>query len=241
MKEQEFLEKLRTLKETAVLQGGYVEEAQIGESFPGLDEKQKALLSAYFKENHIGIGKALPEEELLSPEEGELFRIYMDELEEMEEIDESLKRVLVMNALAGDRTAREKLTGSYLRSVVDMARLYTGQGVELGDLIGEGNVALTAAMSMLESIETPDDCDAMVSRSVMNAMEELIRAENEETEAFERSMLLVMRVMGKAKELSEELRRKVSVAELLDEGDMSEEELRHALRLSKDLQEYIAL
>ena len=241
MKEQEFLEKLRTLKEQAVLQGGYVEEAQIEESFPGLDEKQKALLSTYFKENHIGIGEALPEEELLSPEEGELFRIYMDELAAMEEIDESLKRVLVMNALAGDRTARERLTGSYLRSVVDMARLYTGQGVELGDLVGEGNVALAAAMSMLESIETPDDCDAMVSRSVMNAMEELIRAENEETEAFERSMLLVMRVMGKAKELSEELRRKVSVAELLDEGDMSEEELRHALRLSKDLQEYIAL
>ena len=83
MKEQEFLEKLRTLKEQAVLQGGFIGEAQIEESFPGLDEKQKGLLSTYFKENHIGIGEALPEEELLSPEEGEVFRIYMDELEEL--------------------------------------------------------------------------------------------------------------------------------------------------------------
>ncbi|MBR5421263.1 MAG: hypothetical protein IK115_08970 [Lachnospiraceae bacterium] len=241
MDEKSFIRDITALKETAVLQGGVLSEEQVEEVFPALTKEQKDVLMKYFHENHIGIGEALPDEEILDPEENDHIRIYREELESLVQPDEDMKRVLVINALNGDITAREKLTQAYLGNVLDIARLYTGQGAELADLIGEGNLALAAAMNMLGSIEGPEDCDALVSRTVMNAMEELIAAENAETEAFQRSMLLVMKAVKAAKELSEEMRRKVSVAEVLAETEMSEDELKHAISLSPDLLEYIAL
>ena len=151
-----------------------------------------------------------------------------------------MRRVLIMNALNGDKDARERVMKAYLRTVVDIAKLYTGQGVELFDLIGEGNVAVTMAISMLESIEKPEDCDEMVSRSVMNAMEEAIGQENDEIEALQRMVEAVGKVLKKAKPLSDALRRKVTIEELCAESELTEEEIRDAIRFSSDLREYIS-
>ncbi len=236
----DFLEKIRDLKETAVYRGGYLEEADIEEAFPKADKKLLETIHAYFKENHIGIGEPLEEGEYLSEKESGHLKFYMEELEELEEVDDSMKRVLTMNAMNGDNSARERLTKAYLPNIVDIARLYTGQGVEIGDLIGEGNVALAFAMDGIGSLEKPEECDEMVARAAMNAMEELIGRENEETEALQKLLDKIRRVGDKAKAMSGELGRKVSVAELADTG-LTEEEIREAARLSDGLLEYIAL
>ena len=237
--EAEFIQNIAALKETGILQGGYLTEEQIEEAFPALTAEQKSLLLDYFTENKIGIGEALPDAEIMDGEQQSHFHLHLEELDEIEPIDDSMRRVLVMNALNGDNDARVKLTDSYLRTVVDIAKLYTGQGVDLVDLIGEGNVALSMAMSMLDSIEKPEDCDEMVSRSVMNAMEEVIGQENDQVEALQEMVEIVGKVLNKAKPLSTELRRKVTIAELVEEGELTEDEIRDALRFSGDLREYI--
>ena len=152
-----------------------------------------------------------------------------------------MKRVLIMSAMNGDNVAREKLTASYLKSIADLARLYSGQGVDISDLIGEGNVALAAAMNMLGSIEDPSECDTLVTRTAMNAMEELVGVEKEETEALEHTMARIMNVLNKAREMNEELNRKISSAELCAEMDIEEEELNRLMLLSKDIADYVAL
>ncbi len=243
LNEQDFIQNISALKETGIMQGGYLTEAQIEEVFPALTQEQRTLLLGYFKENKIGIGEALPEEEIMDREQQSHFHLYLEELEELEEletVDADLRRVLIMNALNGDKTALERLTNSYLRTVVDIAKLYTGQGVELNDLIGEGNVALSMAMAMLDSIEKPEDCDEMVSRSIMNAMEELIGEENDQLEALQEMVEIIGKVLNVAKPLSEELRRKVSIGELLQESELTEDEIKDAIRFSGDLREYIA-
>ena len=238
--EQEFIKNITELKETGIMQGGYLSEEQIEEVFPALTQEQRSLLLDFFKENHIGIGEALPDEELLDGEEESRFlQMYLDDLEEVELIDNDMKRVLIMNALNGDTAAKERLTNCYLRNVVDIAKLYTNQGVGLADLIGEGNVALSLAMAALGSIEKPEDCDEMVSRSIMNAMEEAIGQENDQLEALQEMVEIVGKVLEKAKPLSTELRRKISIPELLGEGELTEDMIRDALRFSSDLREYI--
>ncbi|MCR5210453.1 MAG: hypothetical protein K6C99_09615 [Lachnospiraceae bacterium] len=239
--QQEFIEKISELKDTAILQGGQISEAQIEETFPDLTQDQKNLLLDYFKQNNIGIGEPLKDEEYLDADEGKIIKMYLDELEELEEVDDSLKRVLVIGALNGDNEAKERLTNSYLKAVVDVAKLYTGQGVEVGDLIGEGNVALANAMSLLQSIEKPEDCDEMVMRTVMNAMEEMINAENAEVDVNRKVLKLVMEIIGKAKELSEELRRKCTVEELAEEGGFSPEDIMEAVRVSANCGDYIEI
>ncbi len=238
--EQEFIQKISELKETGILQGGYLTEEQIEEVFPALTQEQRSLLLDYFKENKIGIGEALPDTEILTEEQQSHFHMYLEELDEMETVDNDLRRVLIMNALNGDQTAKERLTNSYLRTVIDIAKLYTGQGADLPDLVGEGNVALAMAIAGLDSIEKPEDCDEMVSRSIMNAMEELIGAENDQLEALQEMVEIIGKVLNVAKPLSDELRRKVTIRELTQESELTEDEIKDAIRFSGDLREYIA-
>ena len=244
LSEDEFLEKLNALREDAVMQGGYLTEEEIEEVFPALSRDQKSLLLGYFKENNIGIGEALPDSSLMSRKDYSHLEMYLEELKDLEEIDHDMKRVLIMNALNGDKNARERVLNSYLRNVVDIAKLYTGQGVEVADLIGEGNIALTASISMMESIEAPEDLDQMVVRSVMNAMEELVGKEYDETELKAMMLLKVIRVGNRAQALSKEVKRKVSIAELIDEDGedkLTEEEILEAIRITGDLKEFIAV
>ena len=237
--EEKFIEKITELKDTAMIQGGMLTQDQIDEAFPDISDVQKKVLTDYFKDNNIGIGSPLKDEEFLSEKDSRTIKMYMEDLEEIEEIDESMKRVLIMNALNGDKSAREKLINSYLRTVVDTARLYSNQGVETGDLIGEGNVALITAISMLESIEDPSDCDEMVMRTVMNTMDELVNAENSEYESDRKVMAMIMKVLGKAKELYETFGQKCSVQELADAGDFSFNDIYSAISLAPDCKKYI--
>ena len=78
--EQEFIKNITELKETGIMQGGYLSEEQIEEVFPALTQEQRSLLLDFFKENHIGIGEALPDEELLDGEEESRFlQMYLPE------------------------------------------------------------------------------------------------------------------------------------------------------------------
>lgn len=241
MDEKAFIENITALKDTAIFQGGYITRKQIEDVFGALNKDQEKVLTGYFKENNIGIGEALEAEETLSEEDLNHINLYLEEIEGLELQDEDMKRVLIMAAMNGDRVAQEKLTASYLKSIADLARLYSGQGVDISDLIGEGNVALAAAMNMLGSIEDPSECDALVTRTAMNAMEELVGVEKEETEALEHTMARIMSVLNKAREMNEELNRKISAAEICAEMDMDEEELSRLMILSKDIADYVVL
>ncbi len=241
MDEQSFIKNITELKDTAIFQGGFISREQIEEVFGELNKDQEKVLTQYFKDNNIGIGEALPVKETLNEEDGNHIKLYLEELEGIEELDGDMKRVTVMAAMNGDNAAKEKLTASYLKSIADLARLYSGQGVEISDLIGEGNVALAAAMNMLSSIEDPSECDGLVTRTAMNAMEELVAYEKEETQALEQTMARILSVMGKAREMSEEYNRKISAAEITAEMNIDEEELGRLMLLSKDLADYIAL
>lgn len=86
-----------------------------------------------------------------------------------------------MSAMAGDSLAQEKLCTAYLPQVVDVAKLYAGQGVYLEDLIGEGNVAVAMGVKMLGALEKPSEAEGMLGKMMMDAMEDYISEYAEES------------------------------------------------------------
>ena len=120
----------------------------------------------------------------------------------------------------------------YLPRVLDIARLYAGQGVLLEDLIGEGNVALSMGVTMLGCLENAKEAEGALIKMVMDAMEESIDENEQELEKDRRIAGKVNEVAKKAGELAKELRRKVTVKELAAETKMPEEEIRDAMRMS---------
>ena len=145
---------------------------------------------------------------------------------------ENILDAVKLSAMAGEADAQKRLTEYSLKKVVDIAKLYAGQGVYMEDLIGAGNEALLIAVTQLAPLEAPDEVDGFLGRRIMDAMEDLI-ALNLDIKAAEKTVEeKVNLVADRAKELAEELGRKVSVAELAKEYEMDPEEIAEAVRLS---------
>ena len=120
----------------------------------------------------------------------------------------------------------------FLPQVVELSKLYTGQGVYVEDLIGEGNVALAMAMEMFDCIEKPDEMEGFLSKMVMDAMEQSIEVEMSESQQDQEIVEKVNKIAKAAKELAEDLRRPVSVSELAKEAEFTEEEIKEVLSVT---------
>lgn len=225
------LEKVRAL---AREQGNCVSEEQVQEAFLELNltNDQLQLVYDYLVKHKVGIGQPVNPDDYLSDEERDYLRDYLDEIAQLPKYTEGQIEAFTISAMAGDINAQNKLTEVYLDEVVEISRLYAGQGVFLEDLIGEGNVALAFGVGMLGSLEHHSEAKGMLAKMVMDAMEEYI-AENVSNEEADRKVEnRVNKVADAAKALSEELRRKVTVSELAKETKMSEAKIREAMRMS---------
>lgn len=236
---ENFISVLNSLKDFAALQGGFVTKEQIAEAFPELDSNQSKLIYEYLEKNHIGIDEPINQDTLLSEDDHSYLQMYLEEIDALECPDEDLKRVWMLEALDGKQEAKKKLIPAYLKNVIDIAKLYAGQGALMEDLIGEGNVALTLALDMITCVETVEDAEALIVRTIMNSMEEYIGVESAAAEAEKKALELVMKVAGKAKELANELLRKVTVEELAAESKFSKKQIKEAMMISELCLEYI--
>ena len=134
--------------------------------------------------------------------------------------------------MAGEPQAQQRLISVFLPQVTEVAKLYTGQGVFLEDLIGEGNLALTMGVSMLGALENAAEAEGMLMKMVMDAMEDCITENLQETDKDKKVAERVNLVAGKARELAEELHRKVTARELSQETGIELEDIEDAMRMS---------
>ena len=232
------LEKVRAL---AKEQGNCIMESQVQEAFAELEltGEQLQMVYDYLVKHKVGINQPVNMDDYLSDEERNYLQDYLDELALLEPLSDGEKEAVTISAMAGDADAQMKRIEVFLPEVVEIAKIYTGMGVFLEDLIGEGNVALTMGVSMLGCVEKPAEAQGMLAKMIMDAMEEFI-SENADAEKVDQKVAdKVNKVMEKAKALSEDLHRKVTVEELAQETRMSEKYIREAIRFSGNKIEYI--
>ena len=175
--EMDFAARLEKIKQLARNQGGMIQEKQVRDAFADMhfDEGQMKLVFDYLAGQKIGIGEPLNPEDYLSEEEIDWLDSYLESLTGLAELSDGEKQAVLLSAMAGDGDARRRLTEIYLPQVVDIARLYAGQGALLEDLIGEGNVALSIAVQMLETAENASEAEGLIGSMIMEAMETISR------------------------------------------------------------------
>ncbi len=236
-RETMFAESLQRVRRMAREQGNCIREEQVREEFSELDltDSQLQMVFEYLEKHGVGMGEPENPEAYLTEEERNYLQMY---LEALPVYSESERLAWVTGAAAGDRDAAQRLTEACLREVADIARLYTGQGVLLEDLIGEGNAALYAGVEMLGKGQKDfggEDLfriEGKLAGYIMDAMEELIR-DNADQERIDRTIEeKVNQVADRARELAEELRRKVTPEELVQETGMSPKLIQDAMRMS---------
>ena len=241
MNQVEFARVLQQLKDTARLQENMLTSEQIQEAFDSLSltEEQMGLIHEYLNKSNIGIDAPSDSDANLTNEDTSYLNMYLEELKDLPEVTDGEKRAVMMSALAQDSSACSKLTEIFLPQVVEIAKLYAGPGALVEDLIGEGNVALSMGVTMLDCVESIDEIDGFLAKMIMDAMEEYISDDTDSHQAGEKVLDKVNLVNDKSKEMAEELLRKVTVEELAQEMQLDEEEIREAIRLSANHMEYI--
>lgn len=236
-----FAQVLEELRDTARLQGNMLTSEQLETAFGQwkLDAGQMTLIQDYFWNHHIGIDAPGDLEENLSGEDVNFLEMYLAELRELPPVSDGEKRAAMMSALAGDKNAQEKLIAVFLPQVVEISKLYAGQGALVEDLIGEGNVVAATAVTMLECVENIDEIEGFIGKMIMDAMEELINEDSDNRQFDENVLNKVNDVNDKARELYDNLLRKVTVGEVAQELGISEEEVREAMAFSANRIDYI--
>lgn len=240
-KEVLFANTLEQVRNLAKEQGNCVSEEQVKEAFAALElnNEQLQMVFDYLVKHKVGINEPVNVDDYLTDEERNYLQDYLDELAQLPMASDGEKEAITISAMAGDITAQNRLTEIYLPDVVEIAKIYTGQGVLLEDLIGEGNVALAMGCTMLGCLEKPAEAQGMLVKMMMDAMEDYI-AENASNEKADLKVVQkVNKVMEAAKELAEEFRRKVTVEELAAETKMSQNAIREAIKFSGNNIEYI--
>lgn len=244
MKEQfEFAKALEKICALAGQQGGMIRKEQVEETLRdagiSLGDTQLGLVYDYLKTKKIGIGEPADPFEYLTRQEVDYLEAYLEETRALADVSEGEKEAIALSAMAKDPDAKRRLIEIFLPQVAEIAKLYAGQGVYLDDLIGEGNVALTMAVEMLDCAENAQAAFGNIASMIMEAMETYIADNASEKKTGDRLAQEANDVMEKAKELAEELGRKVTVAELAEESGLTQEKIREAVRITADNIDYL--
>ena len=229
-----FVQRLEQLTQTAKEQRNCISEEQLREAFAGLSlkDEQFEMVKSYLKQRSVGIGEPAAPEDYLSEDEIDYLDDYLKQLEELPEVSEGEKEAITLSAMAGDTDAQNRLIQIFLPQVVEISRLYAGQGVFLEDLIGEGNVAVTMGVTMLGALEHAAEAQGMLGKMIMDAMEDYIAENAEEAKKSRKMAERINKVADKANELAEELHRKITIEELMNETGMSRKSIEEAVRMS---------
>lgn len=235
-KEILFAKTLEQVRKKAKEQGNCIAKEQVEEMFAplALGEEQMNMVYDYLHQRKIGVGEPVDLDAYLEPEERNYLDAYLEALQELSEVSDGEREAITLSAMAGDVDARNRLIQLYLPEVAEIAKLYAGQGVYLEDLIGEGNVAVTAGVTMLGALEHASEAQGMLGKMIMDAMEDYIAQNAEEVKKDRKILDKVNKVAKAADELYEELQRKVTVEEVMQESGLSRRAIEDAIRMSGD-------
>jgi RNA polymerase primary sigma factor len=235
-----FAKTLEEIKELALEQNRVLSKEQVEEAFGKIGMKPEELtpIYEYLNQKKIGIGEPVNPDEYLTEEDVDFLSDYVEQITLLPVFSQGEKEAYFLSAMAGDLTGKAKTIEILLGDIVDVAKLYTGQGVLLEDLIGEGNVALTMGVEMLGCLEKPEEVPGMLVKMAMDAMEALIQETEEESKIDRKIVDKVNEVSAEAKKLAESLNRKITVEELMEETSFSEKKIREAIRISGNRIEY---
>ncbi len=236
-----FAKTLEQVVKLAKEQENIVSKEQVQEQFAvlALDEAQLQMVFDYLKAHKIGIGEPVDPDEYLTEEERDYLSMYLADLKLLEEVSEGEKEALTLSAMAGEQNAQKKLIEVYLPEVVEIAKLYAGQGVFMEDLIGEGNMALAQGVEMLGAAEHASEAQGLLGKMIMDAMEDFISENGAADDGGKAIASRADLLYKQAKELSESLLRKVTVEELAQEIEMDADEIRDLLQAMGGKMNYI--
>ena len=257
-----FEEKLSKLLELAKSKKNVLDETEVLDAFAGdeLTPEKLDRIYDFLDKKHVDVLKmsndddmdpdlfsededADPEDEIdvehidLSVPEGigvdDPVRMYLKEIGKVPLLSPDEEIELAKKIELGDEEAKKKLAESNLRLVVSIAKRYAGRGMQLLDLIQEGNLGLIKAVEKFDyrkGYKFSTYATWWIRQAITRAIADQARTSRIPVHMVE----TINRLVRTQRQLVQKLGREATPEELAKELDMPVERVREIMKISQD-------
>lgn len=161
-------------------------------------------------------------------------RMYLREIGKIPLLSQEEEEVLAQKAMEGDQKAKDKMAEANMRLVVSIAKRYTGRGMDLLDLIQEGNTGLLRAVDKFD----PEKGFKFSTYATWWIRQAITRAIADQARTIRIPVHMVEtinKLMRTQRRLTQELNREPTVDELAKEMDLEAEKIEYIVKIKQDI------
>lgn len=161
-------------------------------------------------------------------------RMYLREIGKIPLLSIEEESELAKRAMEGDRKAKDKMAEANMRLVVSIAKRYSGRGLELLDLIQEGNTGLLRAVDKFD----PEKGFKFSTYATWWIRQAITRAIADQARTIRIPVHMVEtinKLMRTQRRLTQELNREPTNEELAKEMDMDADKIEYILKIKQDI------
>lgn len=236
---------------------GKLEQRDVFAAIPDLPENLDALDGLYADLIEAGVELVVPEEptpvdftdEWAEDEEDDApidtsaflddvsddsVRLYLREIGKIPLLTASEELELAHRVVAGDKDAKDKMAEANMRLVVSIAKRYVGRGLDLLDLIQEGNTGLLRAVEKFD----PDKGFKFSTYATWWIRQAITRAIADQARTIRIPVHMVEtinKLLRTQRRLTQELNREPTNEEIAKEMEIEVEKVEHIMKIKQDI------
>ena len=237
---------------------GKIDAKDINAKIPDVPENVEILDALYTELTEAGVEVTAPEEPvaadlsdewLIDDEEEELIvedqtylddiaddsvRLYLREIGKIPLLNAEEELALAQRVVAGDKEAKDQMAEANLRLVVSIAKRYVGRGLDLLDLIEEGNTGLLRAVEKFD----PDKGFKFSTYATWWIRQAITRAIADQARTIRIPVHMVEtinKLLRTQRRLTQDLNREPTNEEIAREMEIDVAKVEHIMKIKQDI------
>ena len=161
-------------------------------------------------------------------------RLYLREIGKIPLLNAEEELALANQVVAGDKRAKDKMAEANMRLVVSIAKRYVGRGLDLLDLIQEGNTGLLRAVEKFD----PDKGFKFSTYATWWIRQAITRAIADQARTIRIPVHMVEtinKLLRTQRRLTQELNREPTNEEIAKEMEIEVEKVEHIMKIKQDI------
>ena len=218
-----------------LLDGLYTELAEAGVEVTTPEEPAAADLSDEWlideEEEDIGM---VEDQTYLDDIADDSVRLYLREIGKIPLLNAEQELALAQRVVAGDKEAKDQMAEANLRLVVSIAKRYVGRGLDLLDLIEEGNTGLLRAVEKFD----PDKGFKFSTYATWWIRQAITRAIADQARTIRIPVHMVEtinKLLRTQRRLTQELNREPSNEEIAQAMEIEVDKVEHIMKIKQDI------